>query len=93
MLEVDIVELDRGDWACGLAVTRSLVKRIPWHVKISNTLLKDTGCSQSQPRLIRISSSASSNLYDLLFVSISRRRQLFCVLFGRRFINLDEWAI
>jgi hypothetical protein len=77
MLEAEeSVESVPGDER-GFILTRSEVNKTPWHVNISNTLLKEVGCSQSQPRDIRISSSASSRRYDLLFVSISRRRQLF----------------
>ena len=77
----------------GLWLTLSEVYKTPWQVKISKTLLKETGYSQSQSRASKISSSASISLYDLLFVSISRLRQLFYVLLGNRFINFVEWAI
>ena len=77
----------------GLWFTLSEVNKTPWQVKISSTLLKETGYSQSQSSALKISSSASISLYDLLLVSISRLRQLFYVLLGKRFMNFVEWAI
>ena len=82
--------VDYGEESFGLEVTRSVSNKTPWQVNSSNTLLKDTGYSQSQSSVLKISSSASSSLYDLQLVSISLRRQLFCVLFGSKFMNFVE---
>ena len=59
LLADERVELVLGDYS--FMPTRSEVNKIPWHVKISRTLLKETGYSQSQSRVFTISSSASSN--------------------------------
>ena len=62
-------------------------------MNISKTQLNEIGCSQSQFRDLRISSSASMSLCDLLPVSISLLLQLIKVLFGSKFKNFVEWAI
>ena len=54
-----------------LAASRSVLKRIPWHMKSSSTVLKEIGYSQSQFSVYRISNSASKSLYDFTFVSNS----------------------